>query len=154
MQAAVTDGRRAGAAAAWYRGAMSRPGSRLPRAAPLIGALAAALLLGACSSTPGVGTAYNCKAPPADLAACATDADCATVEVGCYCGPQPVHGVAVRYAQAAQSCEDTAAGTCALGCLNELALQTQDGKKAALGTPVAARCDRSVASGTCTSYLP
>jgi len=101
-----------------------------------------------------VDTAYSCKAPPTNLAACATDADCATVELGCYCGPQPVHGVAVKYAQSAQSCEDAAGSACALGCLNELALQTQDGKKAALGTPVSVRCDRSVASGTCTSYLP
>jgi hypothetical protein len=62
--------------------------------------------------------------------------------------------VAIKYAQAAQSCQDTAASACALGCLNELALLTQDGKKAAPGTPVAVRCDRSVASGTCTSYLP
>lgn len=150
MQVAATGGRSAETAAAWYRGAMPRP----PRAAPLIRALAVGLVLGGCSSSPGVDTAYNCKAPPSDLAACATDADCATVEVGCYCGPQPVNGVAVRYAHAAQSCEDTAASACALGCLNELKLQTQDGKKAALGAPVAARCDHSGVSGTCTSYLP
>ena len=134
----------------WYRGAMPCP----RRAALVIRCLAVGLLLGGCSSTPGVGTAYNCKAPPADLAACATDADCATVEVGCYCGPQPVNGVAVKYAQAAQSCQDAAASACALGCLNELMLQTQDGKKAALGTPVAARCDHAGVTGTCTSYLP
>ena len=154
MRAAASQGCWAETTTAWYRGAMPRPDSRPPRAAPRIGALAAALLLGACSSTPGVDTAYNCKAPPADLAACTTDADCATVELGCYCGPQPVNGVAVRYAQTAQSCQDTAASACALGCLNELALQTQDGKKAALGTPVAARCDHAGATGTCTSYLP
>jgi hypothetical protein len=150
MRVAATDGRSAETAAAWYRGAMPRP----PRAASLIDALAVALLLAGCSSTPGSGATYLCKAPPPDLAACATDADCATVEVGCYCGPQPVNGVAVKYAQAAQSCEDAAASACALGCLNELALTTQDGKKAALGTRVAVRCDHPGASGTCTSYLP
>jgi hypothetical protein len=120
----------------------------------MIRAVAVGLLLWGCSSSPGIGTAYNCKAPPPDLAACTTDADCATVEIGCYCGPQPVNGVAVKYTQAAQSCEDTAASACALGCPNELALIAQDSKKAALGTPVAVRCTRSGASGTCTSYLP
>jgi hypothetical protein len=154
MPVAATGDRSAETAAAWYRGAMPRPGPRPPRATPLIGALAVGLLLGGCSSTPGAGATYLCKAPPSDLAACAADADCATVEVGCYCGPQPVHGVAVKYAQAAQSCEDAAASACALGCLNELMLQTQDGKKAALGTAVAARCDHAGVSGTCTSYLP
>ena len=124
----------------------------MPR--PAFRALTVGLVLWGCSSTPGVVTAYNCKAPPTDVAACATDADCATVEVGCYCGPQPVNGVASRYAQAAQSCQDDAASACALGCANELALQAQDGKKAALGTPVAVRCSRSGATGTCTSYLP
>jgi hypothetical protein len=154
MPVAAAGDRSAEAAAAWYRGAMPRPGPRPPRAAPWTGGLAVALVLAGCSSTPGAGATYVCKAPPSDLTACATDADCATVEVGCYCGPQPVHGVAVKYAQAAQSCEDTAASACALGCPNELALQTQDGKKAALGTPVAVRCDHSGARGTCTSYLP
>lgn len=150
MRVAATGDHSAEMAVAWYRGAMPRPS----RAAPLIGALVIGLLLAGCSSSPGVGTAYNCKAPPTDVAACATDADCATVEVGCYCGPQPVNGVAVKYAQAAQNCEDTAASACALGCLNELAVQAQDGKKAALGTPVAVQCSRSGATGTCTSYLP
>ena len=145
IRVAATGDRSAGTAAAWYRGAMLRPVSR---------ALTIGLLLWGCSSSPGIDTAYSCKAPPSDLAACATDADCATVEVGCYCGAQPVNGVAVKYAQAAQSCEDAAARACLVGCLNELKLQTQDGKKAAPGTPVAARCDHSGASGTCTSYLP
>jgi hypothetical protein len=132
---------------------MPRPGSP-PRATPLIGTLAIGILLGACSATPGAEATYVCKSPPTDLAACATDADCATVEVGCYCGPQPVNGVAVRYARAAQSCEDTAMTTCYLGCLNEFALRTQDDRKAPLGTPVAVRCSRSGATGACTSYLP
>lgn len=150
IRVAATGRRSAETAAAWYPGAMPRP----PRAGPLIGALAVGLLLAGCSATPGSGATYLCKAPPSDLAACATDADCATVELGCYCGPQPINGVAVKYAQTAQSCEDAAASACALGCLNELALQTQDGKKAAPGTPVAVRCDHSGARGTCTSYLP
>jgi hypothetical protein len=129
----------------WYRGAMPRP---------VIRALAVGLLLSGCSSTPGIDTAYACKAPPPDLAACTIDADCATVEVGCYCGPQPVNGVARKYAQTAESCEDAAASACALGCANEPAVTAQDGKKAAFGTPVAVRCSRSGATGTCTSYLP
>jgi hypothetical protein len=129
----------------------ARVGSLLWRS---VRACVAGLALWGCSSGPATGLAYDCSAPPAGLAACTTDADCTTVELGCYCGPQPVNGVAVKYAQAAQSCQDAAASSCALGCLNELALKAQDGKKAALGTPVAVRCDRSSASGACTSYLP
>ena len=103
----------------------------------------------------GGTSAYSCKAPPADLATCSIDADCATVTIGCYCGAQPVNGVAQRYAATAQSCEDTAASTCALGCSNELALLAQDGNKTNIGAPIAVRCDHtSGATGTCKSYVP
>jgi hypothetical protein len=103
---------------------------------------------------PDAGAPDICKAPPSDYADCTTDADCATVEVGCYCGPEPVNGVAVKYAQVARSCEQAARDACRLGCLNQLAVKTQDGQEGPLDAPVAARCSRSGASGTCTSYLP
>lgn len=138
----------------WYRGAMPRPSPHPLRATQVIRTVALGLLLWGCSCTSGIDAAYNCKAPPSDLAACTTDADCATVEIGCYCGLRPVNGVAVKYARAAQSCEDAAASACALGCANGPGLMAQDGKQAAPGTPVAVRCTLSGASGTCTSYLP
>jgi hypothetical protein len=124
---------------------------------PLVHACVIGLLLWACSSTPAqdVMTSYACNAAPSDLAACSVDTDCATVVIGCYCGAQPVNGVAHRYATTAQTCEDTAASTCALGCSNELGLVTQDGTKANAGATVAARCDHSAgATGTCKSYVP
>ena len=123
---------------------------------PMAHACAVAVLLWACSSSPqqDAMSSYSCKAPPQDLAACASDADCATVTVGCYCGAQPVNGVAHKYATTAQACEETAASTCALGCANELKLVTQDGTKADLGTATAARCDHAAgATGTCKSYV-
>lgn len=123
----------------------------------MIQVCAVGLLLWACSSAPQQDgmSSYSCMAAPADLAACSIDADCATVAIGCYCGAQPVNGVAGRYATTAQACEEAAAGTCALGCVNEPGLVTQDGTKAAAGTTVAVRCDHSVGTtGTCKSYVP
>jgi hypothetical protein len=111
-----------------------------------------ALLVGACSGSPDDTAAYSCKAPPTGRAACTLDTDCATVEIGCYCGAQPVDGVARRYAFAAQACEDTAAGMCALGCLTEPKLVTQDGKSAGLDAMVAVHCE--AATGTCKTSLP
>ena len=100
-------------------------------------------------------SSYSCTTPPSDLATCSTNADCATVAVGCYCGAQPVNGVAHRYATTAKGCEETAATTCALSCPNEPGLVTQDGLKAAAGARVAARCDHtSGATGICKSYVP
>jgi hypothetical protein len=115
------------------------------------------LVLAACASHPA-DAEYNCKAPPSDLAACSVDADCTTVAIGCYCGPQPVNGVASRYAITAQACEDTAASTCALGCPNELAVIAQNGKKAETSTDISVHCDHSTGTGAgagiCKSALP
>jgi hypothetical protein len=119
-------------------------------------ACAVGLLLWTCSSEPQQEEmlSYACQAPPAALAACSVDADCATVTIGCYCGTQPVNGVARKYSATAQSCEDTAATTCALGCATDMGLMTQDGNKAAAGTLLAARCDHATGTGTCKSYVP
>jgi hypothetical protein len=126
----------------------------------MVQACAVGLLLWACSSSAPpppeeVTLSYSCNAAPADLAACSVDTDCSTVAVGCYCGAQPVNGVARKYATTARSCEETSASACALGCASELALMTQDGTKAKVGTTVAARCDHAAgAAGTCKSYVP
>lgn len=123
----------------------------------MIQACAIALLFWACSSMPPpqeMMSSYSCQAPPADLTACASDTDCATVVVGCYCGLQPVNGVAHKYATAAQACEDTAASTCALGCATQTGMVAQDGSKADVAATIAAHCDRSSGTGTCKSYVP
>lgn len=124
---------------------------------PIVHACAVGLLLWACSSAPQQNgmASYSCQAPPSDLGACSIDADCATVAVGCYCGAQPMNGVARRYATTAQTCEDAAASTCARGCANEPGLVAQDGNKADVGATVAVRCDHSGSTtGTCKSYVP
>jgi hypothetical protein len=97
---------------------------------------------------------YSCAAPPTDLAGCSVDADCTTVALGCYCGAQPVNGVARKYATTAQGCEQTATTMCALGCATQPGMMTQDGTKVAVGTVLAARCDHSGATGVCKSFVP
>ena len=119
-----------------------------------IASCAIGLLFAACSSAEHEVEAisYSCAAPPADLDGCAVDSDCTTVAIGCYCGAQPVNGVARKYSATARSCEDSAASACALGCATEPGMLTQDGGKASTGTNLAARCDR--ASHLCKSYVP
>jgi hypothetical protein len=127
-----------------------------PRVVTPIVSCAIGLLLWSCSSAPHDATAvsYSCAAPPVDLAGCAVDSDCATVALGCYCGAQPVNGVAHKYAPTAQACEDTAASMCALGCATQPQLVVQDGTRVDLGTTLAAHCDHSGATGVCKSYVP
>jgi hypothetical protein len=93
---------------------------------------------------------YRCAAPPPDLAACTQDVDCAIVATGCYCGAQPVVGVAAVYVAAAGSCERAAATTCALGCAVSAMRQTQDGKTVAENAPINVRCD----GGACKTSAP
>jgi len=98
---------------------------------------------------------FDCKGKlPAGAAVCTVDADCTTVTVGCYCGPQPVNGISRQYAKDAQACEDDAASKCALGCLVEFKMLAQDGQKADPGATIAVHCDRAGGTGTCKSYLP
>jgi hypothetical protein len=124
---------------------------------PIVQACALGFLFWACSSSSSqdaVVLSYSCATPPADLATCSVDADCATFAVGCYCGMQPVNGVASKYAATAQSCEETAAGACALGCANQPGMVAQDGTKAVVGTRLAAHCDHSGATAICKSFVP
>ena len=113
-------------------------------------------VLGSCSSSPQevMSASYACTSPPADLAGCSVDADCTTVAIGCYCGAQPVNGVARKYAVTAGSCEDTAANTCALGCATRAQVVVQDGTMVNPGTALGARCDHSGATAVCKSFVP
>lgn len=145
-------------AACWYGAAMQSQASLRFRVVTLmIPACAIALLLCACTASPQQdGTSsYSCMTPPSDLATCLTDTDCAMVTVGCYCGSQPVNGVARKYAKTAQSCEDSAATTCALGCATTSGMITQDGTTVAAGATIGARCERPTSAiGTCKTYVP
>ena len=129
--------------------------SRLRVITPIV-VCVAGLLLWSCSSSPPEveQVSYSCASPPADLTGCSVDADCATIATGCYCGAQPVNGVARKYMANARTCEETAASTCALGCATESGQVAQDGTKADVGSAFAARCDHSGATGVCKSYAP
>lgn len=121
---------------------------------PALRALGLCLALWGCAPD-SRSASYDCDAPPSDVAACVTTADCTTVVVGCYCGAQPVNGVALGFAAPAQACEDTAAANCRRGCSNELAMRAQDGQKAASASAIAVRCEtQGSAAGTCQTYVP
>ena len=109
--------------------------------------------LAACvSSGAGDDQGYNCKAPPADVAACTTDADCTVVTGGCFCGAQPLTGVSQARAADAQACETAAASMCALGCANQPGYRAQDGNHADSSSMILVRCNAS--TSTCTTYVP
>jgi hypothetical protein len=135
---------------------MHRHTSCRPHLVALVVACAIGFPLGSCStSTPDpISVSYSCASPPADLAGCGVDSDCTTVAIGCYCGAQPVNGVARKYATTAQSCETTAASSCALGCATQPKQVTQDGTLVGLDTVLGAHCDRSGATSVCKSYIP
>jgi hypothetical protein len=133
---------------------MHHPTLCWPRLVAPIAACAIGFLLGSCSSSPpeAISVSYACASPPADLAACSVDADCTTVAIGCYCGAQPVNGVAHKYAVTAGSCEVTAASTCARGCATQPKLVAQDGTMVDPGTALGSYCDHSGASAVCKSF--
>ena len=110
--------------------------------------------LGACSSNNPDDTSFNCMAPPVDMAACTTVDDCTAYAIGCYCGAQPINGVAREFAPDMQSCENKAASMCALGCPTEPGLRTQDGKMVSSGTMISVRCVHQGNTGTCQTYVP
>ena len=117
------------------------------------GWLIAVVVLAACSTSSGTDdTTFDCRVPPADLATCVVDMDCTMVAGGCYCGAQPLDGVAVAHANAAQGCETEAASSCALGCANEPGFRAQDGKHADASAMIQVRCE--TATGTCKTYVP
>jgi hypothetical protein len=99
---------------------------------------------------------YSCDPPPIDAAECTTDEGCALVSDGCYCGDQPVYGVAFRYRDGAGACEGLAASTCALGCPVTIGFVAQDGKSTMDRSLIKVRCADKQPSGVgaCKSYLP
>lgn len=96
-----------------------------------------------------------CPLPPLDLTACTHDDDCGQVERGCYCGRQPVTGVAERYRIDAARCELEAARNCALGCPVQFGFVADDGRNIDNGGSLANRCERTDAGvGRCRTYVP
>jgi hypothetical protein len=73
--------------------------------------------------------------------ACQSANECTTVARGCYCGAQPVIGIAKTFATAAQACETTAASKCALGCANMPGQTAEDGKNDIDGGTIEVLCD-------------
>ena len=110
------------------------------------------------SDAPETSTSYACNAPPPDLTACANNDDCATVDVGCYCGSQPVIGVALKYATTAAMCQQAESDACTRGCVTVPGRQAQDGMMIPDGQPASVRCDLQGAmtgtTGICTTYVP
>ena len=88
---------------------------------------------GAPSSCKLMGTAYD--------KTCKTVADCAALRRGCYCGAQPIIGIATSALAAAQACETQAASMCALGCANSPGGVAEDGKNNADGGTIQVMCD-------------
>lgn len=135
---------------------MHRTTACWPQIVTLIAACAIGAGLGSCSASAPevVSVSYECASPPADLTGCSSDADCTTVDIGCYCGAQPVNGVARKYATTARGCEVTAASTCSLGCATQAKFVISDGTMVNPGTFIGAYCDHSGSTAVCKSFLP
>lgn len=80
---------------------------------------------------------------------CGTAADCTTVARGCYCGAQPVIGIAKSAAAAAQACEAKAGRDCALGCANFPGQVAEDGQNNVDGGTIDVACD----GNQCKTFL-
>lgn len=73
---------------------------------------------------------------------CTTAADCLMVSRGCFCGAQPIIGVAKSAQPAAQTCEHEAEKKCALGCANAPGHVGEDGQNdEGTGRNLEVRCD-------------
>jgi hypothetical protein len=81
--------------------------------------------------------------------ACGTAADCATIARGCYCGAQPVIGIAKQVQAKAMACEADAMAHCALGCPNMPGQQAEDGQNNQDGGAITVLCDQ----GACRTVL-
>jgi len=73
--------------------------------------------------------------------ACTTVADCTTVAIGCYCGAQPVIGIAKSISALATACELQSGMTCARGCANSPGQVAEDGQNAEDGGTIVVKCD-------------
>jgi hypothetical protein len=81
------------------------------------------------------------------------DGDCTTVAIGCYCGQQPVVGVAKTFGSAAAACEAKSAATCARGCANFPGQMAEDGRSSSDGT-ITVHCIAGDGGLVCRSYVP
>jgi hypothetical protein len=96
----------------------------------------------------------SCPLPVSpDPAACVHDDDCATVDVGCYCGAQPVDGVAKAFAAASAACEAKSASSCARGCVSFPGQVAQDGRSSSQGT-IMVHCVPSASGSVCKTFVP
>lgn len=69
---------------------------------------------------------------------------------GCYCGAQPIEGVAKTAQPAAQACESKAEMNCTLGCANFPGHVADDGQNdEGTGRNIQVTCD----AGSCYTYL-
>jgi len=82
----------------------------------------------------GGGTYDNAKS-------CKTVSDCTTVARGCYCGGQPILGIAKTSAAVAEACEATAGSQCGLGCANFPGHVAEDGANDVDGGTIQVLCD-------------
>ena len=81
---------------------------------------------------------------------CTSASDCAMIARGCYCGSQPVIGIAKAHLAAAEACEAAARSSCALGCPNAPGRVADDGRNDLEGGTIAVACDL----GKCHTLLP
>lgn len=112
---------------------------------------------GACEGDAGVdapGDAPACPLSEPSIDSCGADSDCGSIARGCFCGQQPVVGVATSWYAAALLCEDQARRACALGCPVSPGQVAQDGRSPGDGGAIAVRCDRADGGGRCRSYVP
>jgi hypothetical protein len=74
---------------------------------------------------------------------CTTVSDCTTVALGCFCGAQPVIGIAKSVAATASACEQTARAGCALGCPNAPGRTAEDNQNDIDGGTIKVLCDNA-----------
>jgi hypothetical protein len=80
---------------------------------------------------------------------CNTVADCTLIAHACYCGAQPVIGIAKASESSAQVCESQARSHCALGCASFPGQVAEDGANNEDGGTITVLCD----SGKCHTVL-
>lgn len=113
---------------------------------------------GGCEGDAGIDVPDDAPACPLSepsIDSCTTDSECRALARGCFCGQQPVVGVATRWFASAVLCEDRAIRMCALGCPVSPGQVAQDGRSPADGGAIVVRCDRSDGGvGRCRTSVP
>ena len=77
------------------------------------------------------------------LKTCNSVADCTTIARQCYCGSQPIIGIAKSALATANACEQMAGSQCALGCANFPGHQAEDGASDEDGGTIDVLCDNN-----------